>query len=161
MKKTTLLFALIISSIFYAQGTLHIFNYTNYNIDYTIWAQDENCYNSIEGYSSLHAGDAITYNNFIDVQPTNSPHVNHWTNSTPNTTQPQEIDFNAMPPFLFNLFTSSTQWKGIKFNTNTPYGGNSLGSSCGTPLIASVGGGNIPYNANWYYIGGEYYIIIQ
>lgn len=157
MKKTTLLFALIISSIFYAQGKLHIHNYTNYGIDYTIWAEDEGCSNSIFGSAFIHGGESITYNSFNEAITQGSTEVQVWYNQPPNVSAPFPIFGVAL-----ELLSNSTKWKGIKFTTNTPNGGNTLGSSCNSSSYTTyISGANIPYTAYWLYIDDEYYVIIQ
>lgn len=172
MKK--LFLSLFIMSAFslHAQKTIHIYNYSNYNlINYLVGANqaNANCYPTISGTNypvPVPPHSYMTYKGYYNSQ-LQSPPINSWTvqlAQNSSTTQP------ASSPVLTPL-GSTTDWMMNKFYVEDPsgapllYSGASIGTlGCNTPIITNVSPTlTMPYvfDAFWFVSGGETFFVIQ
>lgn len=172
MKKIFLsLFAL--SAMYgYAQKTINIFNYTNYNLsNYLVGSNQANsCYPSVTGYNSIPVPPlgAVSYTGYYNSQ-TQSPPITSWNVELSSTSG--TIVQASTSPLLISL-GNTTDWMMNKFHIDDPSGaplywsGASIGTlSCGSPIITDLlPSASTPWSFNgafWFVASGQTYFVIQ
>ncbi|MCY0979233.1 hypothetical protein PGH12_01650 [Chryseobacterium wangxinyae] len=176
MKKILFLFTLISFQLFYSQGEINIFNFSSYDMHFTLLANNPGntaggCTPNLNTWGSptILSGDPVTgnpltytsYNNAL-VQ---SPIVVSWSNGT-------QV-YNAPGPYgILNVYSASTKWLGSKFSVNDPATGNGIpnggfsigGIGCGSSniFVPNVGGtAPYPIFGQWFTVGSVTYFVIQ
>lgn len=162
-----------IVAIFFGQGKINIFNYSQYGLVNTLVGSNPNanCYPSINGTNYpilVDPSAAVTYNGYYQ-SGYQTPPINQWTIYTANggVSPTQHTSMILTSP----IFATYTTWQMNKFHIKDSngnwvmYGGNSIGNiSCGGPFVDYVGptpGNPVPYEAFWFVSNGETYFLIQ
>ncbi|MEN4761208.1 hypothetical protein ABEG63_12805 [Chryseobacterium sp. C39-AII1] len=171
MKKLFLSLFLTSTLGLYAQGTINIFNYTNYRLSNDLVGSNQasNCYPSISGTNypiMVQPGASVSYTGYATSHLQNPP-INSWnvqlSASSSPTIQP------AGAPIL-NTLAAITKWQMTKFYVEDPSGApipvNSgmLGNiDCTTMVTELQPSATTPYTFSgfWFEIGNETYFIIQ
>ncbi|OCA75951.1 hypothetical protein BBI01_04435 [Chryseobacterium artocarpi] len=173
MKKILLSIFAISSFGLYAQKTIHVFNYTNFNLVNTLLGADQsnsNCFPSIQGTNypiPVAPQGTVTYKSYRHSD-TKVPPINSWTVTSGinivNT-------LAAADPQLDNLGIV-TDWMLNKFYVADPGGGPLLNSGasigtigCNGQLVTHLQNtSSTPYAFNdafWFVSAGETYFVIQ
>lgn len=155
MKKLILLLALVTGFVSYAQGALHIYNYSSYDLYGRLYANSpSNCLPEVFTTYGVPAGQ-IVYIKSFNTSNLSTPPINTWgvrTSATGGTT-------SASPPSgLLVTMGNLTRWNFYWFNTR--YAGTStpttdpdfrLGSNlCGGSASVDYVHGVVT-QAKWYY----------
>lgn len=172
MKNIFIILMLIVAKVAYGQGSMFIYNYTNYNLYNTLVGsnQNANCIPSLSGTNyptPVPTGSSVTYTGYYQSGLQNPP-IMKWEMLLQNGSSVQ----NHVSPILNTVpIKNNTSWQMNKFfvqdsnGNSVPFGGNSIGViNCNTPVIDYIGptpGNPIPYEAFWFAVGNDTYFIIQ
>jgi len=170
MKKILFSFAIILGVSLSAQGTIHIFNYTTYELTNTLGAYSSSsggCYPNVSGTNNpLPPGGSVSYTNF-NTSHMSTPPINYWTIYN-GTGAPS----NQTPPSpILGVLSGVTTWQSNKFSlrytsgSSVPYGGGSIGVVvCGAPPVTTLTPTPAipyPFEAFWFTAGGETFFVLQ
>lgn len=177
MKKIFTLTLLFISLCIYSQGSIFVYNFSPYQLEFSLNANNSNnttggCSPNITNWNNaflLPPGGDVNFTSFNNAYT--YPAIFNsasWYNGNTGTLYP-----SAGAPYpVLNLYSNLTTWKFSKFGVKDPVSGanipngnfsqiGTVGCGTSTTYIPTVGGTGFPIVAEWYTINGETYFIIQ
>ncbi|WP_294243757.1 hypothetical protein [uncultured Chryseobacterium sp.] len=154
MKKLIFLFALFTGFVSFAQGPLHIYNYSSYDLSGRLYANSpSNCLPEVFTIYSVPAGQMVDIKSFNTSNLSNPP-VNTWgvrtspAGGTTSVSPPSGLLVTVGNFARWNFYWFKTRYAGT--STPTPDPDFNMGSNlCGISSVDYVHG--VVTQAKWYY----------
>lgn len=154
MKKLIFLFALFTGFVSFAQGPLHIYNYSSYDLSGRLYANSpSNCLPEVFTIYSVPAGQMVDIKSFNTSNLSNPP-VNTWgvrtspAGGTTSVSPPSGLLVTVGNLARWNFYWFKTRYAGT--STPTPDPDFNMGSNlCGISSVDYVHG--VVTQAKWYY----------
>jgi hypothetical protein len=170
MKKIISFLASFCTVLFFAQGKLNVFNFTQYNLHYTLVASstNSNCLPNLTGNNYAHPvapGDNLQYDNcYLSNTISQSP-INRWVVQLPSGV--------TLPPtgaasLSLQVYNNITRWQMAKFEVRdlnggiVPNGGGTIGTiNCNANFVGYLDPATYAFEAIWFVANNETFFVVQ